>query len=257
MGTSVVAGTSNGSVRAGALSVRQQDSSDYVDAAARADALVADQINAMMNAAQTRAQELREMAERDAKEIHGQAASEAVGLLETLDALERLLGQLMEGLQREVDHLHAEVARRGPTGAPTGDAEGGSAPTADAPVAQEPTQAAAGPEEAEPQEQPEPEETESERDQPVASSAEASNGEPPTGESQSRGLFRRRGRRNGRPFIEIADRCAVCRVSFAAGSEDRLRDSGWQVVGEKGLCPKCQAEGWELTESAPAAAPSH
>jgi len=44
--------------------------------------------------------------------------------------------------------------------------------------------------------------------------------------------------------------CAVCQTAFMAGSEEELRLSDWNVNGDVGLCPDCQADRWQLPEGA-------
>jgi hypothetical protein len=51
-------------------------------------------------------------------------------------------------------------------------------------------------------------------------------------------------------FITTEGHCAVCRKTFAAGTEDALQQSGWKINGEVGLCPGCQAEAWQLPDGA-------
>ncbi len=63
-----------------------------------------------------------------------------------------------------------------------------------------------------------------------------------------RGFLRRRGKQ--KIFITEAGACAVCQRTFAAGSQEELDASGWRVSGDVGLCPECQADGWQLPEGA-------
>jgi uncharacterized protein with PIN domain len=104
----------------------------------------------------------------------------------------------------------------------------------------------------------EPEEPEAIRPvEPEAVEAEDETAEAPVAEPTTPGPARRRrrrlfprftSRRRGRPFIDTAGECAVCRRSLHAESEEKLRESGWQVRGATGLCPDCQEAGWDLRE---------
>jgi hypothetical protein len=73
---------------------------------------------------------------------------------------------------------------------------------------------------------------------------------PPAEEAapRRRGFLRRRGKQ--KIFITEAGACAVCQRTFAAGSQEALDASGWRVSGDVGLCPECQADGWQLPEGA-------
>lgn len=47
-------------------------------------------------------------------------------------------------------------------------------------------------------------------------------------------------------FVKKPGNCAVCNKSLMVESEEELQNSGWQVSGDVGLCPDCQALGWRL-----------
>lgn len=51
-------------------------------------------------------------------------------------------------------------------------------------------------------------------------------------------------------FIRTQGHCSVCQRTFMAGTEENLRLSGWRVSGDVGLCPECQAGGWQLPDGA-------
>lgn len=51
-------------------------------------------------------------------------------------------------------------------------------------------------------------------------------------------------------FITTEGHCSVCQKTFMAGSEDDLKQSGWKVHGDVGLCPQCQSDAWQLPEGA-------
>jgi hypothetical protein len=56
-------------------------------------------------------------------------------------------------------------------------------------------------------------------------------------------FFRRTSGRG--PFITRQGHCAVCQKTFMAGSREALDLSGWRVNGDVGVCPDCQAKGWQ------------
>ena len=68
---------------------------------------------------------------------------------------------------------------------------------------------------------------------------------------KGKGLFSRLRPGGGkRPFINTPGHCAVCQKTFEAGDEETLRQSGWRVNDDVGLCPEDQADGWQLPEGA-------
>jgi hypothetical protein len=220
------------------ISVRP--SSGVSQAADRAGALIAEQIRAMLEAAETRAGEIREMTERDARTLRDTAVADAAGLIEFLEALEHEIDEIVKSIQREVDHLHASLAKR----ARGTSLDSGSRPhpaderrRADEPEgpADEPEKPAA----------PEPDvvsrdtaavvEEQPATAEPVTTSEPADAEEPaPNGQ----GVFSRlRRRKEGRPFVDVNGQCEVCGRSYRASSEEQLYESGWQVTGEKGCAP--------------------
>lgn len=80
--------------------------------------------------------------------------------------------------------------------------------------------------------------------------AEVSTPDPETERSGSRFSLRRWGNRGKAAFVTSQGHCAVCQKTFMAGSEENLRLSGWKVSGDVGVCPECQADGWQLPEGA-------
>jgi hypothetical protein len=78
-------------------------------------------------------------------------------------------------------------------------------------------------------------------------------GEPPgeeVGDEKKSFIGRLRPGRKQRVFITTQGHCAVCQRAFMAGTEENLRLSGWRVSGDVGLCPDCQADGWQLPDGA-------
>jgi hypothetical protein len=65
--------------------------------------------------------------------------------------------------------------------------------------------------------------------------------------------FRARLRRVPQSNDAVAARSRSCAVCERAGpeSESELLSSGWRVSEQLGLCPACQAEGWQLPEQGP------
>jgi hypothetical protein len=84
-----------------------------IEAADRAGAIVTDHVRSIIDAAQSRANEIEQNARQDAEETRRQAHASAVRLLERVDAMESQLGELVTGLRREADQLAADLDRRG------------------------------------------------------------------------------------------------------------------------------------------------
>ena len=263
----------------------QGNHSDLSEAADRAGAIVTDQIRAMLDAAESRAREIRRSAEKEARERREAAAREASALFKQLEAIERPLEALASSVRGELDSLSTEFRRHW-----TGDDVVMHA-VPDAPETETGGPADAEPEQELHQEEPEApveehveeappaapeaeEEIKAEEvveapdeqqagehdeifDEPIDSSAEVddvpySNGAsaPPEASDKKRGLLGRLKRRKSALFITTPGQCAVCYRSFAAGSEEALEASGWKISGELGLCPQCQEDGWQLPEGA-------
>lgn len=87
---------------------------DLTQAADRAGAIVSEQIRAMLEAAERRAEEIRSSAEKDARELRQGAAREAGTLFEKLEALEAPLDALVSSLRGELDSLSTEFRRHWP-----------------------------------------------------------------------------------------------------------------------------------------------
>ncbi len=282
--------------------------------------MVAEQIKTLVDRAETGAREIRSDAERDADATRREARESAGRLLESLDALERPLGELVATIRRESDRL---VGRLGPGtfelahesiaqepepralegGAPDPEAER-LAPWSEPSAADEPAteqededQDELAQAEAEVQTEKEPAQEEPAQEELIATgepggaqetqAAEADddaelgleqrvvaaesateNAEEgresdekdvePAGEATEpeareevsaprRGVWARL--RGGKGvFISEEGRCAVCDRGFMAGSRDELAASGWRVIGDTGLCPSCQGDGWQLPE---------
>jgi hypothetical protein len=74
--------------------------------------------------------------------------------------------------------------------------------------------------------------------------------EPAQEKKPRRRLFRRKGSTSKGVFITSEGHCAVCQKTFMAGSQEAFDQSGWLANGDVGLCPDCQADGWQLPEGA-------
>jgi hypothetical protein len=82
-----------------------------VEAADRAGAIVTDQVRSIIEAAETKAQEIERNAEQEAG-VTRQSASEAASrILERIDAIENQLGALVDSLRREADRLNTALGR--------------------------------------------------------------------------------------------------------------------------------------------------
>lgn len=258
---------------------------ELTDAARRAESIVSDQINAIVDVVQSEADEIRRSAEEDAKETRREAMESAQRVLQSLDALERPLGELVQTLRGEMDRVGREL--EGPVAveataipAPPESRAGATAPR-DGIFGASVEEVAAPPEHRAPPE-PEPEpapratpEPRPARDEGVPSQrkpapAEAAQpgqgngrqtGNAPTDRPQpvlrsptdlgpqrksDRFWSRLKGGRGKIPFVASQGHCAVCQKPFMAGTEENLRLSGWKVSGDVGACPECQADGWKL-----------
>jgi hypothetical protein len=58
------------------------------------------------------------------------------------------------------------------------------------------------------------------------------------------------GLRKGRAFVDYAGECAVCGTNLKVEGKQALKESGWVLGDSGGLCPDCQAAGWEWSEGA-------
>jgi len=74
--------------------------------------------------------------------------------------------------------------------------------------------------------------------------------EPAPVEEKPRSKIRSVFSRGKAVFITTQGHCSVCQRTFMAGTEENLRLSGWRVSGDVGLCPECQAGGWQLPDGA-------
>jgi vacuolar-type H+-ATPase subunit E/Vma4 len=80
-------------------------------AADRAGAMVTEQVRSIIEAAESRAEEIRRSAERDAEEMRKEAVAAAHRILDRLDAIESPLGELVTSLRREADNLTSDARR--------------------------------------------------------------------------------------------------------------------------------------------------
>jgi hypothetical protein len=69
----------------------------------------------------------------------------------------------------------------------------------------------------------------------------------PEGARKRRKLFARSGRG---VFISKPGTCAVCGAEGQFRNQDELDTSGWAISGERGVCPSCREDGWEMPEGA-------
>jgi hypothetical protein len=81
-------------------------------AADRAGSIVTEQVQSIMEAAETSAEQVRTGAEQDAEEIRRDAVGAALRVLDQLETVKTPLGDLAAGLRREVDVLNNGVDRR-------------------------------------------------------------------------------------------------------------------------------------------------
>ena len=205
-------------------------------AARRASALVTEEIEAL------------KQAERQAEETRHDALESARRVLERVDARDGPLAQLALTLRDEVDRVSA-----------------GSPPEPED-ADREPVRVPGGPTASTPHDEHRHERSSPSTEHPPSTGQRATAGDPatltPEPAAERRGIFRGlEGRdllRRLNPwsdgargvFITTQGNCAVCQRSLMAGSEENLRNSGWQVSGDVGLCPDCQNERWQLPEGA-------
>ena len=270
------------------FTVSQKDSDGERGAAAQkskpaeargAGEIVTDHFDRLLEKAEQEADAIRSDALRDAEHIRRQAVSDAERLVGRLQALEFPLGLLVSDLRDETERVTKQIESRPaidielPPLAPAQDMasereQGGAEVPADlgelsaaleagrgAPVPEAGSSRSASEGEqhrpSEPVAQEAAAESVGERgaadDLDVAGSA--SRATPAEGK---RGSFlrRRRSKRPASTFITVEGSCAICRRNYIAGSEEELARSGWRVSGDIGLCPDCQAKGWQLPEGA-------
>jgi cell division septum initiation protein DivIVA len=89
----------------------QHDLVQVGTAADRAGAMVTEQVRSIIEAAESRAEEIRRNAERDAEQMRNEAVEAAHRILDRLDAIEGPLGDLVTSLRREADSLTSESRR--------------------------------------------------------------------------------------------------------------------------------------------------
>jgi hypothetical protein len=241
----------------------------------------------MMESAESRAREIRGSAEQEAEQTRSEALAAAGRILERIDALERPLSDLVIGLRREIDRVTTEMRDHGGSGDVHHDvvmeeseadverrrdeerrrtvveAEQRRREEDDRLRSEQEDRQSRIEAESRPEEEAQPE-ADAESDQPhhaenenapevfVETTAEPDpESSPSSTESgtRRRGLLGRLGKKQ-KIFITEEGACAVCQRTFAAGSQEALDASGWRVSGDVGLCPECQADGWQLPEGA-------
>lgn len=84
-----------------------------MEAAERAGSIVTDHVRSIIDAAQTRAQEIERNAQQEAQQIRTEAYEAANRVLERVDALEGRLGGLVSGLRQEASSLSGNLDQRG------------------------------------------------------------------------------------------------------------------------------------------------
>jgi hypothetical protein len=84
-----------------------------MEAADRAGAVVTEHLRSVIDAAQSRANEIEQSARQEAEQTRRQAHASAIRMLERVDAMENQLGELVSSLRREADQLAADLDQRG------------------------------------------------------------------------------------------------------------------------------------------------
>ena len=250
------------------------------EAARRAGFIVTEQIESIIERAEREAVTIRRDARRDAEDMRREAADAAKRLLDRLHALEFPLGELVVSLRDEVDRVTQELERGEHVDShatslppPQGRSDGDDQPE-DFDERAEPRVSAAPIPSPAPDGQgsgtsefhghridadvdyppePEAEETDPARtEQPIPAGVvqEALRPEENGGKAGRRARRRQKSRQAKGLFITVEGFCSICRRSFAAGSEEELEASGWRVSHDVGLCPSCQADGWQLPDGA-------
>ena len=213
------------------------------EAARRADDIVAEQIESIIEEAEREAETIRRDAEREAEDIRREAVQGATRLLDRLRALEFPLGELVVGLRDEVADVSRTLERGEHVDSPAPALRSGESRPAET-----------GEEAAEPPLQPaetEPAAQGATDAEPVAASGQESSPRRENGRKLGRrGRRRQKSRQAKGPFLTSEGHCGVCHRSFMAASQDELEASGWRVSSGVGLCPDCQAHGWQLPEGA-------
>jgi hypothetical protein len=242
------------------------------EAARRAGYIVTEQIDSIIERAEQQAEAIRRQAERDAEDTRREAVAAAKRLLDRIHALEFPLGELVVSLRDEMDgvsrqleageHVDSHATALPPMPEPE---PAHRAPDPEATTRQGDPEISTDEFESEPPVHPEPDfaaEDDSIRQEQVSrepaqkrrpSQAARAARERRDEEDEDKGnvLIRRRAKSKTKgAFISVEGHCAVCHRSFKAGSASALEQSGWQVNGDVGLCPDCQADRWELPEGA-------
>ena len=188
----------------------------------------------LVQQAERQAELIRRDALREADQIRREAITAADRLMSRLQALEFPLGELVADLRDEVQGVVAEIE--------SSDAAAATTPH-DRQAEHRPGRlgSPASPGDSD------------ERQRAADNGYQAPDPSPVLSPDEGkRGSFLRL-RRTKRPegsFITVEGSCAICRRTFIAGSEDEFAHSGWRAVGDVGLCPDCQADGWQLPDGA-------
>ena len=227
-----------------------EDLSELHEAALRANDLVTEQIESIIEGAERDAEAIRREAAREAEDVRREAVRGATRLLDRLHGLEFPLGELVVSLRDEVEDVSRQLERGEHVDShatPLSPTESPNAQTGEEVDASVPAEGpSAGPPEVEPDVQ-----AVGEPEKAVAGGRESSPVRGENGPKLGRGGRRRQRSKQAKgPFLTSAGHCGVCHRTLLAGSEDELEASGWRVSGNAGVCPDCQAEGWQLPEGA-------
>jgi hypothetical protein len=231
------------------------------EAARRAGQLFTSHVDEIASDAERRAEEIRRQAERDAEATRRAALESGRRVFERINALERPLAELVMTLRHEMDRVTAELGegryvelpadsvteeRAEPKAQPTPEPEPEPKPAADAGWEEAPDTSVDGG--AEPKSTADTDESPAvQLEDPQETAVSAVPGSESAVTKPRRGLLRRR---RSRPFIGTPGECAVCQRSYQAADEKELESSGWSISDDVGLCPNCQADGWQLPEGA-------
>jgi hypothetical protein len=237
--------------------------SELNDAARRAGQLFTQHVDEITKDAQRHADEIEKKAEQDAEDARREALESGRRVFERINALERPLGELVRTLRHEMDRVTAELGegryvelpgeavteeRAEPKARPTPEPEPAPPPepeSADAGWEEAPDTSADG--SAEMKSTADTDESDAVQLGPQETAVSAVPESESAVTKPRRGLLRRR---KSRPFIGSPGECAVCQRSYQAADENELEASGWSISDDVGLCPNCQADGWQLPEGA-------
>jgi len=243
--------------------------------AGRAGDIATDRFDTLLEKAEQEAETIRRDALQDAEDIRREAVTAAERLMGRIQALEFPLGQLVADLRDETQRVTREIqskpyhdshattlppgadrsseqARSDEQGDHWDDVDGASEPDdtePGLPAEEEQGRSAEPVVEAAVVEEP----ARNEGERPADNSfhaADSAYGNTTDKGKKGKFLRRRRSKRPEGAFISVEGNCAICRRTLKVGSEDELARSGWKVSEDVGLCPECQADGWQLPEGA-------